>query len=66
MKKLTIDDFPGFTYKEDFSCGRILATPSGIIFTDVDEFDNDPTPDPNTSIKMKKHRSKKWRNSKKK
>ena len=66
MKKLTIDDFPGFVYKEGFSRGRILATPSGIIFTDVDEFDKDPIPDSPTSIKMKKHRSKKWRNGKKK
>lgn len=66
MKKLTIDDFPGFVYKEDFSCGKILATQSGIIFTDVDEFDKDPITDSHTSIKMKKHRSKKWRNGKKK
>ena len=95
MKKLTIDDFPGFVYKEDFSYGRILATPNGIIFTDVDEFDKDPLPDdlgynpieefnmvtaarrrseenPDhfsiivKPIKMKKHRSKKWRNGKKK
>ena len=63
MKKLTIDDFPGFEYKENFSYGRILATQSGIIFTDIDEFDKDPIPD-SSPIKMKKHRSKKWRNGK--
>ena len=65
MRKLTIDDFLGFIYKEDFSYGRILATQSGIIFTNVDEFDKEPTPD-SPPIKMKKHRSKKWRNGKKK